>query len=94
MQSSKGEGGTGRGACASRMRLEKLAEFFEAIYASALGDEEWLRGVSIATRDVWGRSGAYFSSFYDASEMEFRPLVVVGDISTSSAPPSTRRSRS
>jgi DNA-binding CsgD family transcriptional regulator len=60
------------------MRLEKLVEFFEAIYSLELDDEAWLRAVSIATRDVWGRPDPFFSSFYDASKLdEFRPLLVV-----------------
>jgi DNA-binding CsgD family transcriptional regulator len=62
------------------LRPEKLVEFLEAVYALEREDEPWLRGVSLATREVWGRPAPIFSSFFDATDpRQFRPTLVVTD---------------
>jgi DNA-binding CsgD family transcriptional regulator len=55
--------------------------FLEATYELELDDYTWLKSVSVATRDVWGRPGAIFSSVVDASapgDFRVRLLVTEG----------------
>jgi DNA-binding CsgD family transcriptional regulator len=62
------------------MRPQKLIEFLEAAYALELDDEPWLRRVSLAAREVWGRPASILASLYDASDLrQFRPLLVVSE---------------
>ena len=44
---------------------EKLDELPEAAYAVDMEDAAWLNRVSVAGRDVWGRSSHIFSSVFD-----------------------------
>jgi DNA-binding CsgD family transcriptional regulator len=62
------------------LRPEKLVQFLEAAHAFELDDEPWLRRVALATRDVWGKPGALFAYFSDASDgKSVRPLLVVSE---------------